>query len=337
MTNTHQPGKPPRILLLEDDRFDMELIQEHLGALDPQPEIAMAVDRAAYTHALEQGGVDVILSDYSLPDFDGMGALDLATKMSPETPFIFVSGVLGEEIAIESFKKGATDYVLKQKLLRLAPAVERALHESRERAKRRKAERQMEMLVAELSHRVKNTLASVMSIARQTYREGESTEEYRDSLLSRLRALSDAHALVFEVNWQEARLDQVLDRTVAPFRRPDDERIRVFGPQVKVRPAPALALTLIFHELVSNATSHGSLSVPTGSVNVTWKAEPADNGTERVAFEWVEKDGPAVEQPQRTGFGTLLMQRSAQYELDGGAELDYEPTGLVCRLNFATG
>jgi two-component sensor histidine kinase len=336
MTLQKDDTPAPRILLLEDSDFDAELISEHATRIEPKPQILRAVGRKDYVSALEGGTCDVILSDYSLPDFDGMAALEIAKEKAPNTPFIFVSGVLGEEIAIESFKKGATDYVLKQRLIRLPAAIERALGEARERRVRQQAEEQMKLLVAELSHRVKNTLAMVMSIVRRTAAGSRSVAEYEQALASRVRALSDAHALLFEANWGNTDLKRVLERTLAPFRSKDFNAIRFDGPVVSLDPRAALTLSLVVHELVSNATKYGALSVGTGRVDVRWSA--TTNGTgQTVVFCWREVGGPPVTEPERTGFGRTLITRSVEYELEGTSQLRFEPMGLVCEIQFAAG
>lgn len=334
MTYSKTPERPVRILLLEDSDFDAELIEEHVRQVRPEPEIVRAVGRADYLAALERGRFDLILSDFSLPGFDGFAALEIATRLAPSTPFIFVSGVLGEEIAIESLRSGAVDYVLKQRLIRLPAVVTRALSEARERAERLRAEEQLKLLVAELSHRVKNTLASVMSIARRTAKSSKTVQEYETALLARLRALSDAHSLVFETNWRETDLDQVLERTVAPFRRDGETSIVLTGPLVKLEPKTALALSLILHELVTNAAKHGSLSKENGKVFAEWYLEPRPGQGPEVKFIWTEMGGPSVTPPEKAGFGLSLIARSARHELDGAAELRYPPSGLVCELSF---
>src|ERR1700682_6805248 len=131
---------PLRILLLEDDAHDAELIQELLETDHFVCETTRVQTRAEFLAALKNGGIDLILADYQLPSFDGISALKLASSARPDLPFIFVSGTLGEELAIEALKMGATDYVLKTSLSRLAPAVRRALREAQERAERKKAE-----------------------------------------------------------------------------------------------------------------------------------------------------------------------------------------------------
>ena len=149
---------PLRILLLEDDSSDAELIQELLEADDFVCEVTRVQTRAEFLAALEDDEIDLILADYKLPSFDGLSALKLALSARPDLPFIFVSGTLGEEVAIEALKIGATDYVLKTRISRLVPSVQRALREARERAERKKAEealRRSETYLAEaqrLSH-----------------------------------------------------------------------------------------------------------------------------------------------------------------------------------------
>src|ERR1700726_2106399 len=131
---------PLRILSIEDDPKDAKLIQDLLETEGIACEVTRVDTQAALVASLEQGGIDLILADYSLPSFDGISALNLATKACPDVPFIFVSGTLGEEVAIEALKIGATDYVLKTRLSRLVPSVLRALREATQRADRKRAE-----------------------------------------------------------------------------------------------------------------------------------------------------------------------------------------------------
>jgi signal transduction histidine kinase/CheY-like chemotaxis protein len=134
-------AKPPlRILLLEDSAADAQLVQDLLDAGSLNCELVHVQTRAAFISALEDRRLNMILADYRLPAFDGLSALHLAVAARPDLPFIFVSGTLGEEVAIEALKIGATDYVLKTKLSRLVPAVQRAIREAEERAERKKAE-----------------------------------------------------------------------------------------------------------------------------------------------------------------------------------------------------
>src|SRR5258708_6957199 len=132
-----------RILLLEDSTHDAELIQELLEGYSRACKIDRVQSRAEFLTALKNSEIELILADYKLPSFDGLTALKLALSFRPELPFIFVSGTLGEELAIEALKIGATDYVLKTRLSRLVPSVVRALREASERAERKRAEQSL--------------------------------------------------------------------------------------------------------------------------------------------------------------------------------------------------
>src|SRR5882724_4571387 len=136
-------GRVLRILSLEDDPNDAELIRAQLETEGITCEMTRVDTQAALLASLEEGGIDLILADYTLPSFDGFSAFKLAMKICPEVPFIFVSGTLGEEVAIEALKIGATDYVLKTRLSRLVPSVIRALRESDDRAERKRLEEKL--------------------------------------------------------------------------------------------------------------------------------------------------------------------------------------------------
>src|ERR1700724_1168792 len=159
-----------RILSVEDDPKDAELIQDLLETEGIVCEITRVDTEAALLASVAQGGIDLILADYSLPSFDGISALKLATKACSDVPFIFVSGTLGEEVAIEALKIGATDYVLKTRLARLVPSVQRALREARERAERK--------IAAEAARRSEKELLDVIeaipTLAFTTLADGSS-------------------------------------------------------------------------------------------------------------------------------------------------------------------
>ncbi len=325
------PARQVRILVLEDSDLDAALIERELARSELDITYQRVVTRAPYAQALEQGGFDLILSDFSLPDFNGVEALDLARRLAPEAPFIFVSGVVGEEFAIESLKEGATDYVLKQRLERLPSAVKRALNEAHERRERRRAEERMALLVAELSHRVKNTLATVTAISRLTLRQSASLEAFDTAFSRRLQALSQAHSLIFQTNWGQTELRAVVEQVLTPYRRAGDG-IHIEGQDLKLTPKAALALTLMLHELATNAAKYGALSETAGAVEVRWWLQGAEQPAVRLS--WSEHGGPPVTPPSRKGFGHTLIERSIRYELDGSAKLSFPAGGMQAEISF---
>lgn len=322
-----------RILLLEDSTIDAELNEAQLESLHETFEVKRVATRAAYQAALAQDTFDIILSDFSLPDFDGMSALDLAVASAPDAPFIFVSGVLGEDAAIEAFRKGATDYVLKQRLARLPAAVTRALNEARERAERRRIEQQKDLLVRELSHRVKNNLAVVLSLIRRTGRNCKSVAEFEEKLVARVSALADAHELLFEGNWDETELLNVFQRAVQPHNK-DLSRFDIGRHDlVRLDPKSALSIGMVFNELVTNASKYGSLANEQGRVSIAWVVDKTGPGRS-VRLNWIERGGPAVKAPDDQGFGTRLIKANIEYELGGQVNLHYSLEGFRAEIDL---
>ncbi len=460
---------PCRVLLLEDNGMDADLVREHLLMIDDHDFDVQRVDaRQSFIDAVTNGGpYDLILSDFDLPDFDGMSALAIARERLPRVPFIFVSGMLGEENAIEALKKGATDYVVKLRMERLQVVVRRALVEARDRNEladkrqalaesearlrfaleagrlgsweltladnrlrvssicaanlglsdpdelasydrllahvhpedrdhqqtmvqqavtsgspldmeyrtiwpdgsvhwvqvrgravydrdgtptglagvslnitdRKKAEERQLLLLEELNHRVKNTLAMVQSIAKQTLRAAPSVEAFPDAFQSRLRALAQAHDLLTRRQWQGASLSEIAALTLEPHVHAG--RVRVGGPPVNLTTGVAVSLHLAFHELATNAAKYGALSAENGRVELDWEiAKPAqppvragkDSHTGALVLRWRESGGPPVVTPTRRGFGSRLIERGLAHELEGDVALAFDPAGVRCRL-----
>jgi PAS domain S-box-containing protein len=194
----------------------------------------------------------------------------------------------------------------------------------------KRAEEHLKLLVNELNHRVKNTLATVQSIAFQTFRGHAAEAGARTAFEARLMALSEAHTVLTRANWQSANLDEIAAGALAPFRNDAGEagRITVEGARVQLRPQTTLALSMALHELASNATKYGALSGPDGHVRLRWTCEGG-----RLQITWLEAGGPPVTAPKRRGFGSRLIEGMAR-ELNGTVRLDYQPSGLVCTIDF---
>ena len=194
------------------------------------------------------------------------------------------------------------------------------------------AQQRQRMLLDELNHRVKNTLATVQSIAKQTLRANRDPDSARSSFENRIMALSHAHDLLSRSNWDGADLQAIADREFAPF---GPERFRIRGPSVHLAPRQALALGMVLHELTSNAARYGALSAPTGQVEFNWQLDTPDGKTEPwLNISWRETGGPIVSEPRHKGFGSRLIGLSVGGELSGRAELSYDPAGLRCQMSI---
>jgi two-component sensor histidine kinase len=200
---------------------------------------------------------------------------------------------------------------------------------------RKAAEERQRLMLAELNHRVKNTLATVQSIAIQLGRMAPDVASFQGAFLQRIVALARIHDLLSSVSWKGAQLADVLQQTLAPHLATDGrgERIRLEGPPVQLGPNAAVTLTMAFHELATNAAKYGSLSVAGGQVQVRWASD--DPQTPRqIDIEWREIGGPSVVEPARRGFGTRFIERGVAREFDGIVNLSFEPAGLICRLRI---
>ncbi|KQO56548.1 histidine kinase [Methylobacterium sp. Leaf86] len=189
-------------------------------------------------------------------------------------------------------------------------------------------ERQTIML-HELNHRVRNTLTTVQSLARQSRR----TDETGERLEGRIISLSKTHDLLSRDDWAGASLRTVLENELALFRDGGEDRFRIDGPDIDLPPRYVLALGMTLHELTTNAAKYGALSDEAGRVDITWRVATTEGGARRLAMEWRESGGPAVAVPRRKGFGTRLINGGISHELGGTVHLDFDAAGLSCVMN----
>ncbi|MDB5735619.1 MAG: hypothetical protein JWN16_2256 [Alphaproteobacteria bacterium] len=194
---------------------------------------------------------------------------------------------------------------------------------------RRRIERHQNLLLDELNHRVKNTLATVQAMAIQTLKGVDVAA--RDAFLARLFALSSQHDLLTLDNWEGASLEGVVRRALRPYRDDDRSRFTVEGPAVHLDPKRALALGMGFHELATNAARYGALSNADGSVDVSWTIVPDGKS---LKLHWEERGGPAVQEPARRGFGLRLIEHGLGRELGGAVTVNFAPGGLVCEWDM---
>lgn len=204
--------------------------------------------------------------------------------------------------------------------------VVRILSVSRDHTTLQEAREQQLLLNGELSHRLKNVLAIVQSIANQTLRDAVTLEDASAAFSSRLASLGRATDVLTATSWEASDLDTVLEAGLAAVADKRD-RIAINGPAVRLNPQSALALTLAVHELVTNALKYGALSNHTGTVTLTWEVSGSDANPEFTLL-WQERDGPIVSPPTRRGFGTRLIERSLRSYFRGETVLSYPPEGV---------
>ncbi|MBC7985690.1 MAG: PAS domain S-box protein [Sphingomonadaceae bacterium] len=198
----------------------------------------------------------------------------------------------------------------------------------RDITERKRDERRLRLLVDELNHRVKNTLAIVQSLAHQSF-QGDDASGARASFQGRLVALAGAHNLLTSRSWESAELGEVVETALGGCAA-DCARFSIHGPPVPLHPQSAVTLSMALHELCTNAAKYGAFSTPEGHVDVSWSV--SDNDEPMLSLRWEESGGPSVAAPARSGFGRRMIERALAYELRGRARLDFRGEGLVCEI-----
>ncbi|WP_103333652.1 response regulator [Pseudotabrizicola formosa] len=195
---------------------------------------------------------------------------------------------------------------------------------------RRQAEAMRSLLIGELNHRIKNTLANVQAIARQTLRQSAGLADFDRSFSGRLQALARAHSILSDATWSSAPLDDLIEDQIKAGTL-DGDRLRRSGPKVQISPENMLRLALTLHELGTNAQKYGALSQPGGEIHLTWHCEG-----EGLVLQWQERGGPSVTPPVRKGFGHTLIGASAGGQ-DGSVDVDWQREGVVWTIRLSQG
>ena len=199
---------------------------------------------------------------------------------------------------------------------------------ARDITEQKRNQEQIATLAREAEHRSKNVLANVQATVKLS--QAETVEGLKEAIEGRIRALANVHSLFVESRWVGAELFSIVSQELAPYLREGATRVRVDGPRVLLPPDMAQAIALITHELATNAAKYGSLSVPTGRVEITWSL--AANG--RLALYWTESGGPPTKKPTRKGFGTSVMEGMIRGQSNGQIHLDWRLEGLACKIAF---
>ena len=198
---------------------------------------------------------------------------------------------------------------------------------------REAADKLQKLILGELHHRIKNTLATVSAIASQSFRAAPSIEHGQKAMEGRLAALGRAHDLLMQISWSNASLTHTLSGATEPYESQGTRRFHFNGPDIRITSGAVIALAMTFNELCTNTTKFGALSVPTGRVEIAWTI---DDDKQRMRLTWTEKGGPPVQPPERRSFGTRMMESLGQ-QLNGQVQLRYDPTGFVYALDVPLG
>jgi two-component system CheB/CheR fusion protein len=194
-------------------------------------------------------------------------------------------------------------------------------------------ERQRERLMHELSHRIKNTLATVQAIVHGVGRRCNTLPEFLVAFEPRLAALARAHSLLAGPGDYSIELRHLLKRELRPYFGDDTDRVITEGDGVALNREPAIALEMVFHEMVTNAIKYGSLSNDTGTITIRWTRTKDESG-EHVHIEWIESGGPPIESNGDSGFGSLLIESTLAHDLAGTLNMQFKPDGLHCVMDF---
>jgi two-component sensor histidine kinase/CheY-like chemotaxis protein len=194
---------------------------------------------------------------------------------------------------------------------------------------REAADKLQKLILGELHHRIKNTLATVSAIAFQSLRAATSIEHGQKAIEGRLLALGRAHDLLMQVSWANASLTHTFSGATEPYDSRGARRFHFNGPDIRITSGAAIALAMTFNELCTNTTKFGALSVPAGRVEIAWTIEQEK---QRLRLTWTERGGPAVKPPTRRSFGTRMMESLGQ-QLNGQVQLAYEPSGFIYSLD----
>jgi two-component sensor histidine kinase len=199
-----------------------------------------------------------------------------------------------------------------------------------EAREREAADKLQKLILEELHHRIKNTLATVSAIASQSLRNVPSAEHAQRAIEGRLLALGRAHDLLLQARWTSADLEKIVRSATEAFDNPEVPRFTIGGPHVRVTSGAVIALAMTLNELCTNTTKFGALSLPAGRVEIGWEL---DMDSQRLHLKWIEKNGPVVRAPEKRSFGTRLIETLGK-QLKGEVQLMYEPSGFVYLFNL---
>ena len=322
------------VLILAPRGRDAQVAAAILGEVGIPSTVCVELDELVA--ALDQAG-GAIVAEEALLRADRHGLAAWIERQPPWSDFPFI---------LLTFREGVIDPRMPE-LLGNVTIIERPFHprtlvsvvRSGLRARRRQREAQafleererteqrQALLIRELHHRVKNTLATVQALVGSTARSTSTVDEFYHAFSDRIVSLAKTHSLLTEDYWQMASLREILENELGPYDDEKGGRILLSGPPLDLAADLAVPTGMAIHELTTNAVKHGALSVPDGRVEVAWDVKALEDGR-KLHLEWIERDGPPVAEPKRRGFGSTLLQRVLTAQVQAQIDIDYRPTGL---------
>jgi two-component sensor histidine kinase len=264
---------------------------------------------------------------------DNLAIPDLGVKAYLGVPLTLPSGhVIGSLCAIDSAPRQWSDADLKS-MSDVAEIVMSEIGLRREIDRRRKAEDSQQLLIAELHHRVKNTLSTVQALIQLNLRSSPTLAMFRGTIGGRIESLAKTHTLLTSKRWHAIAFRDILNSELDPYRQ--TERVSLSGPDFDLEAEIATSVGMVIHELTTNAAKYGALSLPSGTIDVHWSLEAIPGGAEaRVTLSWRERGGPPIEQPGNKGFGSTLIERLIGRQFGGTAKFEFAREGLLFRAAF---
>jgi two-component sensor histidine kinase len=264
---------------------------------------------------------------------DNLAIPDLGVKAYLGVPLTLPSGhVIGSLCAIDTSPRPWSDTDLKS-LSDVAEIVMNEIGLRHEIARRKKAEESQELLIAELHHRVKNTLSTVQALIQLNLRSSTSMDEFRGTISGRIESLAKTHTLLTLKRWHAIGFRDILKSEIEPYEQA--ARVSLDGPDFDLEAEVATSLGMVIHELTTNAAKYGALSYPSGTVDVGWTlkamTDPADT---RITLNWRERGGPPVQEPGKKGFGSTLIERLLVRQFGGTATFEFARDGLHFHAAF---
>ena len=283
---------------------------------------------------------DLVLLNYQMPEMNGIEFLHRmrAIERLKEVPVIVVSGEERKETLYEALNAGAIDFLRKPvDRLELIARAHNMLELRARHSQLAKANEQLTAAQEELSHRIKNLMALVQAIAWQTAQQSLDFEDFEHRFTQRLKALARSHVLLVKREWQGVVLEDLVRAQLEPFVDRATDRLLVHGPALQLTPRAAQDLGLALHELATNASKYGALSVMTGKIEIGWRIDRGAAGATQFHLTWRESGGPMVSPPAREGFGSRVIGGTLPRTFNGKVELAYAPEGLFLEMTAPMG